>query len=63
MAHTTRSPAPDRTRFGAVVRATVDPLPSCGCGQALDRGRPRYCPRCGVTLRRGPMTGWAAVAP
>lgn len=31
-----RTPLPDRTNPGAIVRATVDKLPTCACGQALD---------------------------
>jgi len=44
-----RAPLPGT---GGIVRATVAMLPSCGCGQALDAGCSRYCPRCGVVLRR-----------
>ena len=41
---------PDRTHLGAVVRATVDALPTCACGQALDTSHTRCCPRCGVRI-------------
>lgn len=34
----------------AVVLATVDAFPTCGCGQALDTCRARHCPRCGVAV-------------
>jgi hypothetical protein len=44
-----RTSLPDRT-LGAVVRATVDQAASCPCGQALEAGHPRYCPRCGVRV-------------
>ncbi len=35
------------------VRATVDPFPTCGCGQALDICHTRHCPRCGRTIVHG----------
>lgn len=31
-----RNSMPERTSLGAIVRAMVDPLPTCWCGQALD---------------------------
>lgn len=48
-----RPRTPGRRVLGAVVRATVDPLPTCGCGQALETSSARHCPRCGVALTRG----------
>ena len=50
-----RTPLPDRTNRGAIVRATVDKLPTCACGQALDNCHAaRCCPRCGgrVAVKR-----------
>ena len=43
-----RTPMPGGAVRRALVRATVETFPSCVCGQALDTGHARYCPRCGV---------------
>lgn len=47
----TRTSLPDRTKLGAVVRATVDHPSTCACGQALDAGLARSCPRCGIRVK------------
>jgi hypothetical protein len=45
-----RTSMPRRTSPGAIVRATVDQLPTCCCGQALETWPARHCPRCGVRV-------------
>jgi len=49
-ANRSRSPRVGPTDLGAIVRATVDALPTCACGQALDTCHTRCCPRCGVRV-------------
>lgn len=51
-----RTPMPGAGGRGALVRATVETLRSCGCGQALDADQAPHCPRCGVVVRRGTVT-------
>jgi hypothetical protein len=47
-----RTPMPGGGGHAVLVGARVERLPSCGCGQALEPGRARSCPRCGVAVSR-----------
>ena len=59
------APTPGDGGRGVLLRAMVETLPSCGCGQVLDIDHARYCPRCGVVVKRGAVVtagGLQAVA-
>jgi hypothetical protein len=45
------------------ARSRVDSLPrACWCGQELEHGRSRFCPRCGSASRTGTPVGFSLPA-